>query len=274
MREPAAGITLVETGVLLRHDIAVAVTTVCRPSLLRAARSVFAQTNVGKIQLLVGVDHDALGHAADLQKTITAECPAHVSVVWLDLGYSTSARHGGVHTNFYGGSLRSAQTMLADSAIVTYLDDDDWFAPQHCNDILAAIAGKKWAFAYSYYADGNTGEGLCVDEMESVGVGKGVYADQFGGFVRPSGLAINKLELISIVHLWSSSPYKTGDGDDRLIFEQLRREPHGCTGRATVYIALDHRDPRHADRLAFLRSRGVVYNGGFKSDSTRATLVG
>ncbi len=257
----------------MRHDIAIAVTTVCRPSLLRCVQSVFTQKEAGKIQLLVGVDHDSENKAAELHKSIAAQCPDHVSLVWLDLGYSTSRRHGGVHSNFYGGSLRSALTMLADAEVVVALDDDDWFAPEHCADILTAIADKTWAFAHSIYADGDTGEGLCVDEMESVGVGKGVYATDFGGFVRPSGLAINKLKLPSVVHLWSCARWPTGDGDDRLIFDQLRHEPHACTGKATVYVSLDHRDPKHSDRLAFIRSRGISYSGGFKRDSTRATLV-
>jgi hypothetical protein len=233
--------------------------------------SVFAQKDAGKIQLLVGVDHDPAAKAAEMHKAITDQCPENISLVWLDPGYSTSRRHGGVHSNFFGGSLRSALTLLADSALVMYLDDDDWLAPGHCGDIRAAIAGKKWAFAYCYYADGNTGEGLCVDEMESVGVGKGLYGPEYGGFVRPSGLAINKLELLSIVHLWSCAKWPTGDGEDRLIFAHLRHEPHGCTGKATVYWALDPHDSRHADRVAFMRSRGISYAGGAKRDSTRAT---
>jgi hypothetical protein len=33
---------------------------------------------------------------------------------------------------------------------------------------------------------------------------------------------------------------------DRLIFDRLRHEPHGCTGQATVYYALDPKDGLHA----------------------------
>ncbi len=204
-----------------------------------------------------------------MRATLVAECPGNVSLTWLNVGYSTSRRRGGPHSSFYGGSLRAALTLLADAEIVTYLDDDDWFAAEHCADILKAISGRKWAFAYSIYADNETGEGLCIDEIESVGVDKGIYATDFGGFVRPSGLALNKLELLPIVHLWSYAEWPSGDGEDRLIFDRLRGEPHACTGKATVYAAIDPQDTKHAERVAFMRSRGVEFRSAIKTDSAR-----
>jgi len=252
-----------------RHAVAVVVVTTCRASLLRAVRSVFAQRLDGRIQLLVGVDCDPHGRLDALVATLLPECPAHVTLSLVNLGYSTSRRHGGPHASFYGGSLRSALTLLADSRVVVYLDDDDWFMPDHCAAVLDAIAGKAWAFAYSIYADGNTGEALCVDELESVGVGQGLYAQRFGGFVRPSGLAIDKLQLLHIVHLWSCAAFAGGDGEDRLVFDQLRALPHGCTGAATVCVALDPNDALHARRVAFMRTRGVEYAGGAKDESSR-----
>jgi hypothetical protein len=253
----------------MRHEIAVVIVTVCRQSLLRAVRSVFSQELQCRIHLLVGVDVDLYGHGPTLRETIEREKPGHVSLTWLDPGYSTSQRHGGPHACRFGGSLRSALSFLADAQYVMYLDDDDWLAPTHCAGILGVLPGKKWAFAYSVYADGNTGHPFAVDEFESVGVGKGVYAERFGGFVRPSGLAIDKLALIHILHLWSCSPFPTGDGEDRLIFANLRGEPHGFTGKATVFYALDPKDGMHAQRCAYLASRGVAFTATTKQESVR-----
>lgn len=255
-----------------RHALAVAIVTTCRASLARALRSVFRQRLDGgiRIQVLVGVDVDPHGRLGALLDEVMPECPAHVTVSLINLGYSTSRRHGGPHASFYGGSLRSSLTLLADARVVVYLDDDDWFKPDHCAHILRAIEGRKWAFAYSIYADGNTGREWCVDELESVGVGRGIHAERFGGFVRPSGLAIDKLQLLHIVHLWSCAAFAGGDGEDRLVFEQLRREPHGCTGMATVCCALDPNDALHALRVDFMRSRGVDYQGEAKRESSRA----
>lgn len=251
------------------HDVAVVIATTCRQSLARAVRSVYGQRIDGRIQILIGVDCDPHGRLDALLAQLAPECPPHVTLSLIDLGYSTSRRHGGVHASFYGGSLRSALTLLADSRVVVYLDDDDWFRDDHCALVLAAIEGKKWAFSYSVYADGNTGQELCVDEIESVGVGRGIYAERFGGFVRPSGLAIDKLQLLHLVHLWSCAAFATGDGEDRLVFEQLRHEPHGCTGVASVCVALDPNDALHARRVEFMRARGVAYDGADKVESSR-----
>jgi hypothetical protein len=252
-----------------RHAIAVVLLTTCRASLARAVRSVYRQRIDGRIQILIGVDCDPHGRLGELLSTLAPECPPHVTLTLINPGYSTSRRHGGPHASFYGGSLRSALTLLADSGVVVYLDDDDWLKEDHCARILHAIDGKKWAFSYSIYADGNTGEELCVDEIESVGVDKGIYAQRFGGFVRPSGLAIDKLQLLHIVHLWSCAAFATGDGEDRLVFEQLRKEPHGCTEAATVCCALDPNDALHARRVQFMRERGVEYSSAPKSESSR-----
>jgi len=252
-----------------RHAIAVVLLTTCRASLARAVRSVFRQRLDGRLQLLIGVDQDAQHQLAGLLATLLPECPPHVTVSLINLGYSTSARHGGPHASFYGGSLRSALTLLADSRVVAYLDDDDWYKEDHCASLLRAIDGNKWAYAYSVYADGNSGQELCVDGIESVGVDQGIYAARFGGFVRPSALAIDKLQLLHIVHLWSCAAFAGGDGEDRLVFGQLRREPHGCTGNATVCCALDPNDALHAQRLQFMRERGVQYSGAAKIGSSR-----
>lgn len=253
----------------MRQRIAIVVLTTCRESLLRAVRSIFGQNLHVPVQVLIGVDCDPERRLPALIETLRRECPPHIMLNLINMGYSTSVRHGGPHASHFGGSLRSAMTFLADSDIVTYLDDDDWFAPDHCERILHAIVGKTWAHTYSIYADGNTGRGLCVDEIESVGVGRGIYAQAFGGFVRPSGLAVNKLHILHLLHLWSGAKWDAGDGEDRLLFDQLRHLPHGCTNAATVYCAIDPKDELHDFRLRFMKSRGVDVEISPKADSSR-----
>jgi hypothetical protein len=252
-----------------RHALAIVIVTICRESLLRAVRSIFAQTLSLPIQVLIGVDHDPDHRASDLKALLEQERPEHIKLTWVDLGYSTSRRHGGPHPCYFGGSLRSALTFLADSEIVMYLDDDDWLAESHSEDILKAIEGKSWAFSYCTYADSNLSQGLCVDEIESVGVGKGVFQKHYNGFVRPSGLALNKLKLSPILHLWADSPFPTGDGEDRLIFNQLKTQPHGCTEKATVYYALDPKDGMHSLRVQFMRQKGIEFKSEQKDGSVR-----
>ena len=254
-------------------DIAVVIPTVCRDTLKRAVESVFAQRFAGTVQILIGVDVDLFGHHDALRQSLEAQCPSHMTLTWLDLGYSTSRRHGGVHSCQFGGALRSILTLCAQSAIVTYLDDDDWYDPSHLDHIKVAIDGKHWAYSLCWYADSDESRVLYADEMESVGPDKGIYR-KIGGFVRPSALAINKLAVPHVVPLWAHSVMPNGDGEDRLVFALLRRVPSfGCTGSSTVFYALDPRDDMHRIRVAFLKSRGVTFDAAKRRGSVRHPLA-
>lgn len=236
---------------------------------MRAVQSIFHQTFEGTIQILVGIDVDAYGRAQDMKAQFEANCPKNMFLTWIDLGYSTSKRHGGAHRCFYGGSLRTALSFLAQSEYVMYLDDDDWLGESHCADVLQAIQNKKWAHALCFFADGNSGEAICEDLLESVGVDAGIYQEDFGGFVRPSGLLINKIALANVLYIWSESNDLAGDGEDRLMFEQLRHIEHGCTGRASVYYALDPKDSMHAARVQYIQQQGASYISAAKMESFR-----
>lgn len=253
-----------------KFDIAVLVTTICRPNLKRAIRSIFNQDFSGTVQILVGIDIDPHNNSADFYAELSQECPSNMAITWLDLGYSTSKRHGGVHDCFYGGSIRTSLSFLANAEVVVYLDDDDWLHQDHLYNILSVIQDKVWAFSPSIYADSDLSIGLYTDEIESVGIGKGVYNDRFGGFVRPSGLAINKMRALHLLHLWSMSAFSGGDGEDRLIFGNLKELPYGFSAEPTVYASIDPRDDVHQMRVDFLRSKGVTFDSTDKSDSSRA----
>ncbi len=234
----------------MKTDVSVVLVTICRKSLYRAVRSVFNQDFEGAVHLLVGADVEMFGDFNEIIGELMAECPANITLTGISLGYSTSARHGGVHSSWYGGSLRTALTFLSSSELVTYLDDDDWYEPQHLRLLHEAIKGHAWAFTLSNYADPNTDAILGVDTLESVGPGRGIFKERFGGFVRPSALLINKLKLSHILHLWSISPFPSGDGEDRLIFKELLRVPDfGETGIPTVNCAIDPADGMHQQRL-------------------------
>jgi hypothetical protein len=85
---------------------------------------------------------------------------------------------------------------------VAYLDDDNWWAPDHLGSLVGAIAGHDWAYALRWYADEQTGRGVGVDRWESVGPDAGVYAKRFGGFVDPSCLLIDAVACEPALRLW------------------------------------------------------------------------
>ena len=250
----------------MKTDVSVVLVTICRKTLYRAVRSVFGQDFEGTIHLLVGADVEMFGDFNEIMGELMAECPANITLTGISLGYSTSARHGGVHSSWYGGSLRTALSFLSTSELVTYLDDDDWYEPQHLRLLYQAIQGHAWAFTLSNYADPNTDTILGVDTQESVGPGRGIFKEGFGGFVRPSALLINKLKLSHILHLWSISPFPSGDGEDRLIFKELLRVPDfGETGIPTVNCAIDPADGMHARRVQGLPVKPRTSDSKFQS---------
>ena len=80
----------------MKSDIAVAITTVCRTTLLRAVRSIYQQDFTGSVHLLIGIDMDLHGAKTNLMQIIESERPKNVHLTVLDLGYSTSQKFGGV----------------------------------------------------------------------------------------------------------------------------------------------------------------------------------
>ena len=105
--------------------------------------AVIAQELPGRIQILVGVDK-ALGDPATLA-TLAGECPEHMALTVLDLGYSTSSRHGGLYANHYSGALRTLLGYAANSRYVAYLDDDDWWGRGHLAALLAVQTGSLFS---------------------------------------------------------------------------------------------------------------------------------
>jgi hypothetical protein len=231
---------------------------------------VFAQDLAGSVQVLVGVDVDPAALGPSLYAELLAECPPRMTLTWMALGYSTAARHGGVHACGYGGALRSALSFCANARHLAYLDDDDWWSPAHLRALAQAIDGRSWAFSRSWYVNPDDSQVLCEDGLESVGPGQGLYRSRDGGFVRPSALMLDKVALDDALHLWSRAKYPTGDGEDRLLFERLLREPPpGRTEICSVYYTIDPRDALHDLRCDYMQRLGIVPPQMSKADSTR-----
>ena len=257
---------------LIGHVLAVVIITIGREGLLRAVRSIFSQNTNEPIQILIGVDKDSYQSIPTLKSILKEECPSHITLTWLELGYSTSIRHGGVHASFYGGSLRSALALLANAPLVTFLDDDDWLLPDHCSHFISAFRKYPtiyWAHSLCYYADGNTSKPLCIDEIESVGVNEGIYKERFGGFVRLSGLTIDIVKVLPFIHHLAQAMTTSGDGEDRLFFHSIKELTHIKINYATVCCALDPKDSAHQYRMRFIQNKIGQIELADKKESSR-----
>ena len=239
-------------------DVAVVIPTLLRPSLGHALRSIFEQRFDGRIHVLVGVDVPA--GEAELLDEVCQERPANCIVQAIYPGFSTSARHGGLTPAHDGGALRTVLTYLANSPLVAYLDDDNWWHPDHLARLTDAIDGTDWAYALRWFVDPVTDRPICVDRWESVGPGRGVFRNRFGGFVDPSCLMINKLRCAEVIPLWRQplASDQAGMSADRTVFERLSRNYRGAgTGEATVFYQLDPGDANHVHRMRWLAQAGL-----------------
>ncbi len=226
------------TDIQTPFDVAIVMATVVRPSLAQAIRSVYAQHFGGRIQILVGIDRWE-GERAMLD-ALLAECPSHVAVTQIDLGYSTSQRHGGLYPSHFGGALKTILSYAANSRYVTYLDDDNWYAPEHLATMLEAVAGKAWAFALRQFVEKRSGDLLCPDTWESVGPHRGVYAKAQGGFVDTNCFLIDKLMCNDAFPEWAMTRFAGGTGGDRQILQRLLERPWGTNGAPKNQQTLRH----------------------------------
>ncbi len=234
-------------------DVAVVVVTILRPSLLRAVRSVYAQRFPGRVHVLVGVDKPD-GDAALLEQ-IRAECPLQHMLTIVNLGYSTSARNGGLYPGACGGALRTILSYAANSRAVAYLDDDNWFGPDHLRTLRDALEGHDYAFSLRWFVERETAQPLCVDDWESVGPGAGAYRERFGGFIDPSSLMVDKLKCDEALRWWCFPLPEDASGmsEDRNIFNHLRTRQRGRgTGLATSFYVMNPGDCNHWLRLSWI----------------------
>ena len=238
------------------YGVAIILPTLLRPALTRAVRSVYAQDFGERVQIRIGIDK-AEGDRTQLDR-LAAECPAHISLDLFDPGYSTSIRHGGLYPNKVTGSLRTLLTYAANSRYIAYLDDDNWWAPDHLTSLRAAIAGHDWSWSQRWFVDPEDSAPICVDEWESVGPDAGVFKERFGGFVDPSSLLIDKLACHEVLPAWCLTPFSDGRGSDRLVFDRLKRGHKGqATGRATSFYTINPADIVHLSRLQYFRQKGA-----------------
>ena len=98
---------------------------------------------------------------------------------------------------------------------------------------------------------------LCIDRIESVGPGAGVYADMFGGWVDPNCMMIDKVRCEPVLR-YRSFPHPSRFGEvpaDRGVFEQLRDRAAGSTGNASSFYTMQASDRNHESRMRWIRTQ-------------------
>jgi tetratricopeptide (TPR) repeat protein len=240
-------------GLQTQAAVSVVIPTVLRPTLARAVKSVFAQAFQGPIQILVGIDSPQ--GSLELLEGVCASIPSHCTVQALYPGYSTSVRHGGPWAARDGGALRTVLSYLANAPLIAYLDDDNWWGPDHLASMARAIEPVDWAFSLRWFVHPTSDRPVCIDQWESVGPDAGMYRERFGGFVDPNCLMIKRQACAEVIPWWTTplSGDPSGMSADRHVFDFLNRTRRGAgTGEATAYYVMNSTDGLHPLRISLI----------------------
>jgi glycosyltransferase involved in cell wall biosynthesis len=144
----------------MKPIVTVITPTTGAPYLKQAIESVCAQT-YANIQHLVVVD----GIYQEANKIID-ECKMGVNggdIDVVNLPYATGI------DRYNGHRIYGAAIYLAKGDYVCFLDEDNWFEPDHIESLMDVIeAGNQWAFSLRKITD-KDGNYMCNDDCESLG---------------------------------------------------------------------------------------------------------
>jgi hypothetical protein len=142
-----------------RYSVTVITPSVGSPHLRRAIASVQAQT-------YPYLHHLVVADGPECHERVQACMPSesHRQLDFLALPYNVGGN------GFLGHRVYGAAPFLANNRYVAFLDEDNWFEPDHVASLMAKITaeGLVWAYALRKIVDAD-GRYICNDDCESLG---------------------------------------------------------------------------------------------------------
>jgi glycosyltransferase involved in cell wall biosynthesis len=140
-----------------------------------------------------------------------------------------------VGKGWYGHRVYSACSFLVNADVICYLDEDNWYEPNHVEKLVDKIKqGNDWAYSLRkiYDKDGNF---LCNDDCESLGKWP-VYFNGEVFHIDTSSFAIRRDIAVRIGHAWYGQW-----GADRQFFGALKNHfpKFDCSNDYTMCYRLD-----------------------------------
>lgn len=163
---------------------------------------------------------------------------------------------------WYGHRIYAAVSYLFNHDYVLYLDQDNWFDPNHVETMVNACETNSWHWCHSlrkiYDAHANY---ICDDNCESLGKWP-IYLSNEHHLVDTSTYCIKREVMIGLAPAWYS-----GWGGDRRFFAAIATHvPNfGCTGKATSCYRLDG-NQGSVNAEFFIKGNAIMverYPGGF-----------
>ncbi|WGE45728.1 glycosyltransferase family 2 protein [Actinobacillus equuli] len=139
-------------------SVAIITSTIGRPHLERAILSV-QQQSYTNCKHYVFVDGEQFFTNA---KTIVEKYP-HVVVTYLPMNTGANG--------WTNSSINAIAPFLVKEDLVCYLDDDNWYEPNHVENCVRQLTAHQYDYVYSMrnFMNVETGKFICQDTFESVG---------------------------------------------------------------------------------------------------------
>jgi hypothetical protein len=198
------------------------------PELAKAITSVREQ-NI-EVQHLVVVDGRSFFERVNKVEEIAAVDYRDGKYLRCDLPFNTGGN------GFYGHRIMAAFGHLINHDYVLFLDQDNWYDPNHVRSLVETIENKKvdWAYSLRKIVDKN-GKYACNDDCESLGSWP-TWVDSSIHLVDTSTYCFKTSFFKQVCHLWDYSW-----GADRRFFNILKNNNIGkfaCTGKYTLNYRL------------------------------------
>jgi glycosyltransferase involved in cell wall biosynthesis len=132
---------------------------------------------------------------------------------------------------WYGHRVYAAMPLMVNADYILFLDEDNWFEPNHVETMIAKIKSKDLMWAYSLRKiHDEAGEYICDDDCESLGRWPTFY-DHTLNFVDTNCYCFKREYLVGLAHHFYGQW-----GADRPFYKAVAKAlpSFGCTGEATV----------------------------------------
>ena len=142
--------------------------------------------------------------------------------------------------SFYGHRIYAAYPHLINSDYILFLDEDNWYQPDHVASLVETIESQNLDFAYSLRQIYNTNkEYLCDDNCESLGKWpifssrNSPYGDQF--LIDTSSFCWKREFLQKTCHYWHAG----WGGDRQYLYAVKDHSKYHTNGKHTLCYRLD-----------------------------------
>jgi glycosyltransferase involved in cell wall biosynthesis len=240
----------------IEKSVVVITPTIGSTKLLDAVESVRAQTYKNIKHLVVIDGPEYASNVYSVLKTDLREM-TEIQMQLTASPYNTGA------DGFYGHRIYAGYAHLVNADYVFFLDEDNWYHPDHVRSLVETIENRQADFAYSlraiYDKDKNY---LCDDNCEALGEWPIYFTneDQKHYLVDTSSYAFRREFLIQVANLWHS-----GWGGDRRFFNMIREQSsHANSRQRTLCYRLDGNEGSVSKD--FFDKGNAYYNDYYKGD--------